>query len=220
MLVLHHRPDTAATVIRLVAAVAGIPVELRPVPPGAAALDTPAWRALNPTGTIPVLETPQGPVSETAAVLLWLADRHGLAPAPQDALRGVFLKWLFYLSNTVQADLMQLFYPQRYVPPGIESGHATLISGRLLTALGHVDVAAENHPGLFAPESPLSFYTLVMARWAAMAPEGHAGWFRIDAFPALHALGMATEAMPPVAAIAADEGLGPRPFTAPLTGND
>lgn len=215
MLVLHTSPDTASTILRLVAGVAGLPLELRPVDRAGGQLDTPEWRALNPTGTIPVLETPQGPVSETAACLLWLCDRHGLGPAPDAADRPAFLKWLFYISNTPHADLMQLVYPARYVPPGNEAGHSTLLAGRFLVALGHLDDAARRSPGLFPPGGPLVAYVLVLARWAAFFPEGHAGWFHLAAFPTLADLARATEALPAVAAIAREEGMGPRPFTDP-----
>ncbi|MBE2276380.1 MAG: glutathione S-transferase [Rhodobacteraceae bacterium] len=218
MLVLHFQPDTASTILRLVAAVAGITLSLRPVDRAGGELDSPTWRAMNPTGTIPVLETPQGPLSETAACLLWLSDRHGLGPRADQPGRTDFLKWLFYISNTPHADLMQLIYPQRYCPPGNEAGHATLIAGRFLVSLGHLDDAARRTPDLFGPGGPLLCYILVLARWAAFYPEGHAGWFQLAAFPALNALATETEALAAVQAIAADEGLGALPFTEPTGG--
>ncbi len=215
MLVLHSSPDSASTVVRLVAAVAGIALTLHRLDRAGGEIDSEGFRALNPTGTIPVLETPQGPVSETAACLLWLSDRYGLAPGPEAAGRTAYLKWLFYLSNTPHADLMQLVYPQRYVPPGSDAGHATLIAGRFLVALGHVDQAARERPDLFPPGGPLTVYALILARWAAFFPEGHAGWFSLGAFPALAALARATEALPAVTEIAADEGMGRHPFSDP-----
>ena len=60
----------------------------------------PQFLERNPKGRIPVLETPDGPIFETGAILLWLADRHGLmAPAPQDTDRADFLKWLLWDSR-------------------------------------------------------------------------------------------------------------------------
>lgn len=215
MLILHTAPDTAATILRLVAAVAGLPLTLRPVDREAGALASAGYRALNPTGTIPVLETPDGPVSETGAALLWLSEAHGLGPAPGTAGRAAFLKWLFYIANTPHPDVMQLIYPERYAPPEIGSGHSTLAAGRFLTALGHLDEAARRAPSLFPPGGVLVSYLLVLARWAALYPEGHAGWFNLAAFPTLWALAQATEALPEVQAISAEEGMGPRPFTAP-----
>ena len=63
-----------------------------------------------------MLETPAGPISETGAILLWLADTHQLGPSLADPDRPAFLKWLFFLSNTAHAELRQIFYPHQYAP--------------------------------------------------------------------------------------------------------
>lgn len=215
MLILHSAPDTAATILRLAAAEAGIALELRPVDRSPGALDRPEWRALNPTGTIPVLETPAGPVSETGAALLWLADAYGLGPGPQDAARPAFLKWLFFLSNTLHADLRQLIRPWRHVPPEAEAGLATLAAARVLTALAQIEDAMRSTPALFPLLGPLSAYTLVLTRWAAQYPTGHASWFHLAAFPTLEAHARKAESLTVVRSIAADEGLGATPFTNP-----
>jgi len=111
---LHYAPDNASLIVRLVLDELQQPFQTVLVDRGAAAQTGAAFRAINPTATIPVLETPHGPMSETAAILLWLADRHkALAPDAQDADRPAFLKWLFFLSNTVHADLRVMFYTDR-----------------------------------------------------------------------------------------------------------
>ena len=110
---LHYAPDNASLIIRLVLDGAGIPYRTVLVDRAARQQDSPAYRALNPTGLIPTLETPVGPISETGAILLWLADTHHLGPGPADPDRPAFLKWLFFLSNTAHADLRQIFYPHQ-----------------------------------------------------------------------------------------------------------
>ena len=215
MLALHSSPDTAGTVLRLVCAAAHIELSLTPVAPEPGALNDPAYRALNPTGTIPVVETPQGPVSETGAALLWLSDRHRLGPGPDDDARPAFLKWLFYLSNTVHADLRPLIRPWRYAPPDAEAGLANLAAGRFLAALGHLDEAMRTTPALFPLLGPLSAYALMLVRWAAQYPLDHPRWFHLSAFPALQAQAEAAEALAVTRAIAAEEGLGEAPFSAP-----
>ena len=80
--VLHYAPDNASLIIRAALEVRGLPYATQLVDRGTQEQSTPAYRALNPNGLIPVLETPQGPVFETGAILLWLADTHGgLGPA-------------------------------------------------------------------------------------------------------------------------------------------
>lgn len=215
MLTLHSSPDTAATIVRLACATSGVALVLRPVPDSPEALSDPAYRALNPTGTIPVLETPQGPVSETGAVLLWLSDRFGLGPGPRDDGRPAFLKWLFFLSNSLHADLRMLIRPWRYCVPEDEAGHVSLSAGRFLAALGQLDRVMDTGPALFPPAGPLSIYALMLCRWAAQYPLDHPRWFDLGAFPALLAEAQVAEARREVQAIASEEGLGAHPFTAP-----
>jgi glutathione S-transferase len=80
----------------------------------------PAYLALKPKGLLQVLEDGDLVLFETGAIPVHLADRTGrLGPeAPGTAepqARAALLKWLFYLSNTVHADLRAAFYPARYV---------------------------------------------------------------------------------------------------------
>ncbi|WP_225028811.1 glutathione S-transferase family protein [Xinfangfangia pollutisoli] len=218
MLRLHHSPDTAATILRLVAREAGIALDIVSIDRRAGGLDSPAYRALNPTGTIPVLETPQGPVSETGAALLWLAETYGLGPAPGTPNRPAFLKWLFFLSNTLHADLIRMIRPWRHVDPEGEPAMITLAAARILNSLGLIEAAMRRTPELFPPLGPLSAYLVVLTRWAAQYPAEHVTWFHLDAFPGLAEHAAKAEARPAAVAIAAEEDLGHRPFTAPPRG--
>jgi glutathione S-transferase len=215
MYTLHYAPDNASLVVRLVLDGAGIPYLTALVDRARRAQDSPAYRALNPVGLIPVLETAEGPISETAAILLWLSDRHRLGPAPADAARGTFLRWLFYLSNTVHADLRMVFYPHQYAPANGHAAHHEITSARLLRHFALVDRVAAAEPALFAPARPLGAYAVTLTRWAALYPPEGPAWFDLARFPVLTALARAQEARVETAAIARAEGLGPHPFTRP-----
>ncbi|MFT3780257.1 MAG: glutathione S-transferase family protein [Ottowia sp.] len=56
---------------------------------------------------VPTLVLPGGEVlTETGAILLHLADAHPrarLSPAPGDAARGQFLRWMFFVSSAIYA---------------------------------------------------------------------------------------------------------------------
>jgi len=62
---------------------------------------------LNPLRQVPTLVLPGGEVmTETAAILIDLADRHsaaGLAPAFTDPRRRQFLRWMVYVSSEIYA---------------------------------------------------------------------------------------------------------------------
>jgi glutathione S-transferase len=212
---LHYAPDNASLVVRLVLDGAGIPYQTALVDRARRQQDSPAYRALNPTGLIPTLETPQGPISETGAILLWLSDRHQLGPGPQSLDRAEFLKWLFYLSNSAHADLRQIFYPHQYCPVEAHPGHRVMLVARMQAHFALLDQAAQHNPDLFAAGRPLGAYTVTLTRWSALYPESGPRWFDLAAYPALLALAQAQEARVETPVIARAEGLGTHPFTKP-----
>jgi glutathione S-transferase len=215
MYVLHYAPDNASLIVRLVLDGAGIPYRTALVDRRARQQDSPAYRALNPAGLIPTLETPHGPLSETAAILLWLADMHRLGPPPDHPDRPAFLKWLFFLSNTAHADLRMVFYPHQYAPAEAHRAHHEITTARMLRHFALIEAAAERHPRLFAAAAPLGVYAITLTRWSALYPQNGPRWFNLLDFPILAALALAQEGRVETPVIARAEGLGPHPFTRP-----
>jgi glutathione S-transferase len=215
MYTLHYAPDNASLIVRLVLDGAGIPYRTVLVDRRARQQDSPAYRALNPAGLVPTLETAHGPISETGAILLWLADTHRLGPAPADRDRTIFLKWLFFLSNTAHADLRMIFYPHQYAPADGHAAHHEIIAGRMLRHFALIDAAAAQSPTLFAPARPLGVYAVTLTRWSALYPATGPRWFDLAGFPVLAALAAAQENRVETRAVAGAEGLGPFPFTRP-----
>ena len=70
---------------------------------------------VNPVGQVPVLILPDGQVmSESAAILLYLADRHGdgqWALTPDDPQRPVLLRWMMFLAANIY-----FYAPERKKP--------------------------------------------------------------------------------------------------------
>ena len=61
----------------------------------------------------------------SAAIVLHLVDTHpmaGLAPAIGTPERAHFYKWLIWMTNSLQAAMVQYFYPERSVDDGNEAG--------------------------------------------------------------------------------------------------
>ncbi|MDX6477232.1 MAG: glutathione S-transferase [Gaiellaceae bacterium] len=78
----------------------------------------PGYLALNPLGVVPTLVDGELVLSESAAILLHLADRYPDARlAPRD--RAPFYRWLVFLTNTLQPTLLRLYYPERYGRDGV-----------------------------------------------------------------------------------------------------
>lgn len=218
MLTLYYAPDNASLVLRLAMEEADIPYGTVLVDRAARGQKAPDYLALNPCGKIPTLITPDGPLAETAAYLLWLSDAHpsgGLGPKVGMPARTPFLRWLFFLSNTVHADLNRIFTPHRVVPSDAVAAHHELMTARLVEHLRILDDACRDEPTLFAPPSALALYLGPILRWAALYPIDAPRWLDLKAFPTLLDLVVSLEARPAVQTASLAEGLGPLPFSVP-----
>jgi len=73
---------------------------------------------LNPNARVPVLVTPEGPIYESAAIMLYLCETHEgrYMPATGSAERGRFLQWLIYLMSSFQPEVLIQFNAERYFP--------------------------------------------------------------------------------------------------------
>lgn len=219
MYVLHYAPDNASLIVRLALEEIGAPYRTALVDRRLRQQDSAAYRAVSPTGLIPALETPQGALSETAAILLWLSETHGvLAPAPGAPDRGAFLKWLFFTSNTLHAEARMHFYPEQYA--GAEAALPAFRQAtetRILRHLGLLEALAGEGRAWFRPDAPslLTFYLACLQRWMRLYPLDRRGWLDMARFPRLAAIAAATEALPAAARAARAEGHRPMMFTAP-----
>ena len=217
MYVLHFAPDNASLVVRLALEELGVPYRTALVDRATQAQEGEAYRTVNPTGLIPALETPEGAIFETGAILLWLADRHGgLAPAPDAPDRGEFLKWLFFTSSTLHADMRGLFYPHGYAGADKE-GHRMLAEGRILRSLGLLEAALSDGPAWCRPGAPgaLGCYLAPLVRWLALYPRSNPMKPDLANLSALRAVLADLETRSSGRRAAEAEGLGATPFTAP-----
>ncbi len=219
---LHWSPDSANIVVRIALCELGLAFEAVRVDRAKAGHKAPGYLRLNPQGLIPVLEDGGIVLFETGAILLHLADRTGrLGPEGPDArdpqARAAFLKWLFYLSNTVHADLRAAFYSQRYVsdPAAIPALRAGL-GGRMRGHFALLDGEVASRDWLTGSTPTLiDFYLAVCVRWSRLYPTGAPLLGAADVPPRLGALLRACEARPAVRAAFAAEFVAGRPLTDP-----
>jgi len=85
----------------------------------------------NPMQQVPVLALPTGElVTESAAILIHLADRHpaaGMSPALDDPRRPAFLRWMVYVSSQIYALVWARDDPGR---PAADEAHKPVILER------------------------------------------------------------------------------------------
>jgi len=114
MYTLYYSPGAASMVVHLALLELGAPHELRLVDFEAGAQHDAKYLKLNPRGVVPTLVIDGRPMSESAAILMLLAERHPearLAPAPGTPEREAWLQWVVYLSNTLMSTYRFWFYP-------------------------------------------------------------------------------------------------------------
>ena len=139
--------------------------------------NSPAYLKLNPSGRIPVLIDGGLVLYESAAICLHLADRHpaaGLAPELGSAARADFYKWLMYLTNTLQAELIVYFYPERLADDAAATAQVKAhAESRVGAMLDLIEAALASGAGPFllgAHYRAADAYLLMLCRWTrAMA---------------------------------------------------
>jgi glutathione S-transferase len=171
MATLYYYPSNASMAPHMVLEEIGAPFELSRVDRENNAHKGAAYLRLNPNGAIPTYVDGDLVLFEAAAICLHLADTNpeaGLAPALGTAERAQFYKWLIHLTNTVQAELLTYFYPERLVD---DAAAATAVKAHAEARLGEMfdrieaALAAGGPYLLGARFSAADLYLLMLARW-------------------------------------------------------
>ena len=168
---LHYAPDNASLCVRLLLERLEIPYQTELVDRRNTGQKAPDYLVLNPNGLIPTLITPTGPMFETGAILLWLADQHPgtVFPAIDDPARAKALTWLFWMSNTLHLSLRHIFYPDQYSPD--PKALRKMAKERVQTLL-HI---ADANIAEIAPQTAITCYLAPMLRWVVLYG-GRPGW--------------------------------------------
>jgi glutathione S-transferase len=167
---LYYIPTTAAMAPHAALAEAGADYELVRVQRDAEGKSSPEYLAVNPWGRVPALMDGDLLVTESAATVLHIADRYPdarLIPPVGTPERGEAYRYLMYLTNTVQAEFMHFFYPERYTnDPAAEAA----IHAREAELLGEhfdwLDSELEGRRWLVGEErSVVDIYLFMLVRW-------------------------------------------------------
>lgn len=119
MYTLYSMPTTRAGRVRWALEEIGAPYREVKLDRAAGEHKLPAFLAINPLGRVPTLVDGDTAVSETAAILLHLADRHPdarLAPQCGTPARTRLMEWLFLTYNELEAPLTVAFQLTARVP--------------------------------------------------------------------------------------------------------
>ena len=155
----------------------------------------------NPMRQVPALVLQSGEiVTESAAILVWLAEQHPgarLGPRPGDAKRAQFLRWMSFVSSAIYSLYWVKDDPSRLVPD--RAGHAAL-EQRVLDRIAECWAIMEGQvaPGRYLLGDELSVLDLYVAvvsrfnprrkRFYEVAPRMGEIVRRVDEDPRLTAL--------------------------------
>ena len=195
MYTLYYSPGSASMVVHLALLEIGAPHELRLVDVDAGAQRDPAYLKLNPRGVVPTLVIDGRPLSESAALLMILAERHPqakLAPVQGSPEREAWQQWIVYLSNTLMSTYRFWFYPSELDTPA----HTPEVRAALQRKIASVWDLLEAHlsasgPYLLGEEfSGADLLLTMLMRWSRNMPRPATEW------PALKRLAELVRARP------------------------
>lgn len=135
-------------------------------------VSNPAVFDVNPLGQVPALVFPGGEVmTESAAILIWLADRYPearLAPPLMHRKRPAFLRWMTYVSSAIYGLAWVRGDPLRLVS---NRGQAAVVLERIAERRAECWRAmdAQIQPGAYILGDELSvldLYVTVISRWS------------------------------------------------------
>jgi glutathione S-transferase len=117
---LYGRPGAGSVAPQILLEEIGAPYQRVWIERDAAAVA--AYKKTNPTGKVPALALPEGPVIfESAAICIHLATAHSdakLAPRAGTPGHARFLQWMVYMSANLYDSALRAYYPARYTTGG------------------------------------------------------------------------------------------------------
>ncbi|CZF83249.1 Glutathione S-transferase GST-6.0 [Grimontia celer] len=153
----------------------GLPYELILVDRKANAQKSESYLKLNPTGRIPVLVDNERVIHESAAIGLHLCEKHPqscLIPELGSSERASFFQWLFYLTSSLQSELMVYFYPQRHTENVNEvAAIKSAQEDRITEMFALIDSALEGKDFLVGNRvSMCDFFLFMLSHWGSDLP--------------------------------------------------
>jgi glutathione S-transferase len=166
---LYYFPGACSLADHIVLEWTGVPYQT--VRMSLESVKSPAYLALNPNGTVPLLIDGDFVLNQNAAILCHLAEQHPQLKLLGDGtLRGRadIMNWLSFLNSDVHFAFKPIFTPSRFLSdPGYAEAIADTARSLVWTLFSRIDKRLAGRDWLTEQRSVADPYLFVMLRWCA-----------------------------------------------------
>lgn len=167
---LHYAPHTCALASHIVLEEVGADYEINRIDFAVAEENSPAYLALNPKGRVPLLETAQGNLTETPAILLYLAQCYpqaNLAPLDNAFALAELQAFNSYLCSTVHVAHAHRMRGNRWADdPAAITAMQAKVPESVLAGFRHVEENYLRGPWVMGNQYTLADpYLFTLAQW-------------------------------------------------------
>ena len=168
---LYGATRSGAAMVELALAEIGADYEFVRTGLGKGAKNSDSYLAVNPTGKLPALETPEGEIlTESAAILLTLAQRYpeaGLLPRRRGPAKASAIRWTVFVAAEIYPMIEIVDYPERFG----EKAAAKDLTERALARIRHrwltVESAITGNPWMAARGPSIADLAIAnVSRWS------------------------------------------------------
>jgi glutathione S-transferase len=172
MYTLYFSPGSCSLIVNCLLEELQVPFEMKRVDFESKEHQGEAYRKLNPKGKVPVLVTPEGPLTECLAIVEYVCDRHDprrrWLPAPGSWERARAMERLATLSTEIHNNLAsRFFHADAYGDaPAVQAAVKEGGASRLTSFFREEDarLTRDTWSGQAEPDAS-DLYFMVLARW-------------------------------------------------------
>ncbi len=148
---------------------------------------SPAYLRLNPAGRVPTLVMDGEAYTESAALLMLLAERHpaaGLAPATGDVSRARWFEMMVYLTNTLSSAMRDWFYADKDGDSADAEGVRRLARRRIEGAWDRLNAQlSDGRRYLLGDEmTTVDLLATMLMRWSRNMPRPATTWEHVGPY--------------------------------------
>jgi glutathione S-transferase len=185
--VLYYAPGAASLAVHWMLIELGIAFQTERLDLAAGEQRSPSFLKLNPMGQVPALVVDGQVYTESAALLMLLAERHpeaGLAPALDDSRRGKWLEMMVYLTNTLSSAMRDWFYAEKDGEPADAAATRRLAQRRIEGVWDRFDaLLGDGRPYVLGDRmTTADLLATMLMRWARNMPRPATAWKHIGVY--------------------------------------